>query len=331
MSTDFIGVDAAFIGVDAGGTRTRALLATPDGRVLGRGLASGANAWSSGGSAAEAIASAIASALVGQDPARVAGGCIAVAGGISSVPERAAEVRAGWTAMGLPGSPRIVIDVVAAFASGTTLPRGLVLTAGTGAIAAFVEDGALLRRTGGRGWLVGDEGSAVWLGIEGVRAALLALDGRGPQTSLTELVVSELEVPTDPGVDVPTRITDVVYSQAPAQLGRLAPRVVSAAEAGDAVALGLVESAADQLTEIALTAAGGERPEVIVLGGSILARARPIRERVRAHLLERWPDAALERSASGEAGAVALALRAAGVTVTAVVLERLRSGSDQED
>jgi N-acetylglucosamine kinase-like BadF-type ATPase len=316
MSTDFIGVDA-------GGTQTRALLATADGEVLGRGRGEGANAWSSGGSAAGAISHAIESALAGHAPARVAGGCIAVAGGISSVPERAAEVEEGWSGLGLPGSPRIVIDIVAAYASGTTLPRGLVLTAGTGAIAAFVQDGDLLRRSGGRGWLVGDEGSAVWLGIEGVRAALLALDGRGPRTSLTEAVTSALAVPTDAGVDAATRITDAVYGQPPARLGRLAPRVVAAAEAGDAVALDLVETAAGQLTEIALTAAGEEHPEVIVLGGSVLNRARPIGERVRTNLLARWPDATLERSASGEAGAVALALREAGSAVTPEVLERL--------
>lgn len=320
MSTDVIGVDA-------GGTRTRALLATADGEVRGRGLAEGANAWSSGGSAASAITSAIGAALEGHDPGSVAGGCIAVAGGISSVPERAAEVRQGWAGLGLPGTPRIVIDVVAAYASGTTLPRGLVLTAGTGAIAAIVEEGELRRRAGGRGWLVGDEGSAVWLGIEGVRAALLALDGRGPQTSLTKEVASELGVPTDRAIDVATRITDVAYSQAPAQLGRLAPRVVSVAEAGDAVAKDLVETAAGQLSEIALAAAGEERPEVVVLGGSILTRAQPIGERVRARLLERWPGVALESSASGEAGAVVLALRAGGVVVTAAVLEQLRSGN----
>jgi hypothetical protein len=93
------------------------------------------------------------------------------------------------------------------------------------------------------------------------------------------------------------------------------------------VALDLVETAARQLTEMALAAAGDERPEVIVLGGSILTRAQPIGERVRTRLLERWPGVALHSSASGEAGAVALALRAGGVVVTAAVLERLRSGS----
>ena len=67
----------------------------------------------------------------------------------------------------------------------------------------------------------------------------------------------------------------------------------------------------------------------IVLGGSVLTRARPIAERVRTRLLEQWPDAVLERTASGEAGAVALALRTAGVAVTAAVLERLRRSDER--
>lgn len=315
------------IGVDAGGTRTRAVLATDDGRILGRGQAEGANAWSSGGSAAGAIAAAIETALEGHDPASVAGGCIAVAGAISSVPERAAEVRRRWAGLGLPGSPRIVVDVAAAYASATTLRRGLVLTAGTGAIAAIVEDGELVRRAGGRGWLVGDEGSAVWLGVEAVRAALLALDGRGPETSLRDMVTAALEVPVVRGSDIPTRITDVVYSQAPARLGRLAPAVVAAAEAGDAVARGLVATAGRHLVETATAAAGDEQPTVVVLGGSVLLGARPIGRRVRRDLQARWPTAAVVESASGETGAVALAIRQQGGHVTPALLARLRSGA----
>ncbi len=314
-----------FMGVDAGGTRTRALLATATGEVAGRGLADGANAWSSGGSAAGSITAAIDAALAGHDPAEVVGGCIAVAGGISSVPERAAEVVEGWRALGLPGSPRIVIDVAAAYAAGTTLPRGLVLAAGTGAIAALIDEGELVRRAGGRGWLVGDEGSAVWLGIEAVRAALLALDGRGPDTRLTRVVTTALDVPSDAGVDVATRITDVVYSGAPARLGQLAPQVVAVAESGDAVALGLVEAAGSHLAGTAEAAAGDEVPEVAVLGGSVLVQARPISERVRTQLLARWPEVSIVDAATGEAGAVALAIRQEGGGVTPEVLARLRS------
>ena len=312
-----------FIAVDAGGTRTRALLATVSGEVVGRGTAEGANAWSSGGSAAGAIAEAIGES----DRAAVVGGCIAVAGGISSVPAQAEAVVREWQRSGLPGRPSFVVDVVAAYATGTTLPRGLVITAGTGAIAALVDDGEIVRRAGGRGWLVGDEGSAVWLGIEGVRAALLALDGRGPETSMVETVVTMLGVPTAEDIDVPTRITDEVYSGAPAGLGRLAPEVVRHAQAGDAVALALVERAAKWLGETAIAAAGDERPPIVILGGSVITQAAPIGERVRATLRARWPGVPLVETSSGEAGAAALAIaRHTGTAVSEHVLARLRDG-----
>lgn len=315
-----------FIGVDAGGTRTRVLVATASGEVMGHAAAEGANAWSSGGSAASVIASAMRQALGELDPASVVGGCIAVAGGISSVPEHAARVVDEWQTLGLPGSPLIAIDVAAAYAAGTTIPRGLVLTSGTGAIAALIDDGKLVRRAGGRGWLVGDEGSAVWLGVEGVRAVLLALDGRGPETSLVDAIATEFRLEGD-GVDVPTRITDEVYSGTPASLGRLAPLVVAEAEAGDMVALSLVERAAQQLGETAFAAAHGEQPSVVVLGGSVLTQAAPIGDRVRAMLGTHWPGVPIVETGSGEAGAVALAIaRHTGTPITEAALERLRGG-----
>jgi N-acetylglucosamine kinase-like BadF-type ATPase len=167
----------------------------------------------------------------------------------------------------------------------------------------------------------------VWLGVEAVRAVVQALDGRGPETALTPTVAAELGVPLGAGIDVATRITDAVYSQSPAGLGTLAPHVVAAAEADDAVALGLVEDAVGHLTGTAEAAVGDEDPEVIVLGGSLLIGARSIGDGVRARLSERWPRSAMVEAASGEAGAVSLAIRAYGGTVTPRMLERLRVAS----
>ena len=316
-------MSTVFIGVDAGGTGTRALAATAAGELLGRGRAAGANAWSSGTAPAEAISAAVAEALGGHDPATVAAGVIAAAGAVSSVPEHAAAVTRAWHDLGITTSPRIVLDVVAAYAAGTVMPRGLVLAVGTGSVAALVDEGKLVRRTGGRGWLVGDEGSAVWLGVEGVRAALLALDGRGPATVLSQQVPVPLGV--EKAADVATAITDAVYSQAPAQLGRLAPLVVAAAEGGDAVASSLIDAAADQLVGTAEAAAVDEDPAVVVLAGSLLIRVPAVGGAVRERLASRWPSAAMAEAASAEAGATALAIADhMGVPVTAPVLDALR-------
>lgn len=313
-----------FIGVDAGGTATRALAATADGTVVGRGRTAGANAWSSGTSPAETIGAAVLEALGSRQPASVAAGVIAAAGAVSSVPEQADAVVRAWRGLGLPAAPRIILDVVAAFAAGTPVPRGLVLAAGTGAVAALVDDGQLVRRTGGRGWLVGDEGSAVWLGIEGVRSALLALDGRGPSTVLRSSLPAALGVADH--ADVATAVTDVVYARSPAQLGRLAPLVVDAAGSGDAVAGSIVSNAVEQLVGTGVAAAGGEDPGVVVLAGSLLTRVPSVADRVRAELAQRWPGALITTATSGEAGATALAIRwHRGSAVTEAELERLRS------
>ncbi len=312
------------MGLDAGGTATRALLATASGEVVGRGRAAGANAWSSGTSPAAVISAAAAAALGSHDPASVAGGVIAVAGGVSSVPEQAAAVVRAWRGLGISAEPRIILDVVAAYAAGTVARRGLVLAAGTGAVAALVDDGELVRRAGGRGWLVGDEGSAVWLGIEGVRAALLALDGRGPATTLSAAITDALSV--SPRTDIATAVTDAVYGGSPAQLGRLAPLVVSAAEGGDAVASTLIETAIRHLVGTAEAAAGDEAPGVIVFAGSLLTRVRAVGGRVQQELGSLWPAAELAESASGEAGATALAIRwHSGAAVSPSTLASLRA------
>ncbi len=302
-------MSTVFMGLDAGGTRTRALLATASGEVVGRGQAAGANVWSSGTSPAQAISSAAAEALGSRDPASVAGAVIAVAGGVSSVPEQAAAVIRAWHDLGIPVEPRIILDVVAAYAAGTAAPCGLVLAAGTGAVAALVDDGELVRRAGGRGWLVGDEGSAVWLGIEGVRAALLAIDARGPATTLLDEVPRALGIDGAETLDVATAVTDAVYGGAPAALGRLAPLVVGCAESGDAVARAVVEAAAGHLVGTAIAAAGPTPPPVVVLGGSVLLNAPSIDDRVRSRLKAHWPATRFAEAASGEAGATALAIR----------------------
>lgn len=317
-------MSTVFIGVDAGGTGTRALVASAAGEVLGRGRAAGANAWSSGTAPSEAISEAVAEALGAHDPSTVGAGVIAAAGAVSSVPEHAAAVKRAWHDLGIRARPRIVLDVVAAFAAGTVVSRGLVLAVGTGAVAALVDEGRLVRRAGGRGWLVGDEGSAVWLGVEGVRAALLALDGRGPATALRQLVPKALGV--ESAADVATAITDAVYSGAPAELGRLAPLVVEAAERGDAVASSLIEAAADQLVGTAEAAAADEDPAVVVLAGSLLIRVPAVGGTVRERLASRWPTAAMADAASAEAGATALAIvDHTGTPVSAAVLDALRS------
>ncbi|MBW8484532.1 BadF/BadG/BcrA/BcrD ATPase family protein [Actinomadura parmotrematis] len=176
------------IGIDAGGTKTRCVVLTLGGALAGSGTGPGANP-NSGGDTAGALSTALREALGDLDPGLVIGGAFGIAGaGSAGRPAAVAAARTAWQGLGLRGSPAVVTDIAVAFAGGTTAGQGIVVFSGTGAGAAVINDGAIVQRADGYGWLVGDQGSAVWLGREAVGAALAALDGRATPTVLTESV-----------------------------------------------------------------------------------------------------------------------------------------------
>ncbi|WP_046468451.1 N-acetylglucosamine kinase [Allosalinactinospora lopnorensis] len=297
----------AIIGVDAGGTSTRCVVAALDGTVLGRGRSGGANQHSSPDPEAS-LRAALSGALAAAEGVPVLGAVFGVAGAAGAGHARAAEMAGRvWASLGLPGEPYVTDDIAAAFAAGSAADAGTVLIAGTGAVAGYVRDGALARRCDGHGWLLGDEGSAVWIALRGLRAVLAALDGRGRPTVLCDRLAAALELP--PGER--ERIVDAGYARHPAELGRLAPEVTAAASDGDAVAHDIVAEAADRLlSSLATVAPENVGAAPVVLAGAVLAHG-PVADSVRSGLRDRYgivPQTATE----GALGAAGLALRRAG-------------------
>jgi glucosamine kinase len=342
------------VGVDAGGTTTRCVIATVDGAIIARGRAGGANQRSSAGSPAEALAAALRAActdavtlpdgmLTGVDPSAVAYGVVGAAGAGGAgqaAAQRAAET--AWREVGLAGRVVTATDLEVAFAAGSPSRDGLLLLAGTGAAAASFHDGALRHRCDGYGWLLGDEGGAVWLGREALLAVLAALDGRGTPTSLTATVTGVLldgSPPEDPDAHAQALI-GAAYAGPPAALGRLAPLVSTAALAGDELAGRLVSTAAKRLlsslTAVANRAAAAGRhhsqaeeagspilTNPVVLAGSVLLSPGPVADLVRAGVREHFGVEPRD-ARDGAAGAAALAIAAlTGHAVSAEVHARL--------
>lgn len=322
------------VGVDAGGTTTRCLVATLDGAVVGRGEAGGASQRSSTSRPADPLATALRSALSGVDHRLVAGGVIGVAGAGEAgraVAQDAADT--AWRSVGLPGDVTLVTDLEVAFSAGTARDTGLLLLAGTGAVAAAFRDGALYRRCDGYGWLLGDEGSAVWIGREGLRGVLADLDGRGEPTSLTA-AASALLLPREANeADADDRearaqaLVGAAFAMPPAHLGRLAPLVSAAAEAGDAVARAITDTAIQRLVHALDTVSRDQpSPHTVVLAGSVLLSSGPVSAGVRARVRERF-GAEPASAHDGAAGAAAIAIgRLHGTTVAPGVHARLIGG-----
>ncbi|MFF0154917.1 N-acetylglucosamine kinase [Micromonospora sp. NPDC005203] len=307
--------DALVIGLDVGGTSTRATTLTLTGDRVGTGRAGGGNPTSHGAEqAAVELLTALREALADLDPARVVAGTIGLAGAgrlLADPAGRAAFDRA-WHDAGLRCPYAVYGDALVAYASGSAAADGTVLIAGTGAITAQVHDLRLDRIADGHGWLLGDTGSGFWLGRESVRRLLADLDaGRAPgalaTTVLTKLLGSP-EIAARPRDTVDATI-QAVTRRPPIELAQLAPLVVDAAHHGDPVATALITEAAAHLAESVsrIRPAGAVTP--LVLGGGLLTADTPLAAAVRVEITRHWPDAPLRTAGDGAAAAAWLAAR----------------------
>ena len=257
------------LALDAGGSSTRALVATLDGRPCGRAVAGPGNPTAVGAAAAlAAVRTAASSALAQAGPGEVVSAVLAAAGS-----ERVVAFEDLRRVLDLPPSARFrrASDLLAMYYSAAVEDSGAGLIAGTGSVAARVVDGDLGRVVGGNGWLLGDAGSGFWIGRRVARAVAAALDGTGPATELLAATLETLGLeddrrPREGRPYVLGELVDLVYAQDPVGLARLAPVCFAAAGAGDRVAAEIVSGAQDQLAALLDAVAG---PGPLVVGGSV--------------------------------------------------------------
>ncbi|MGX6603475.1 N-acetylglucosamine kinase [Micromonosporaceae bacterium Da 78-11] len=261
------------VGVDAGGTSSRAVVATTAGRIVGRAGGGPGNPLSAGLSAATEIGLAVRRALSGFDPSDVVAGTLGIAGtSVAGDPAVAAAFAEMWRWAGLTCRMTVTGDVITAFAAGTAAASGVVLIAGTGAIAADIQDHRIARTADGHGWLLGDEGSGRWIGLRAVRAAV-----REWSSPLATLVAAQA------GVGSADELIRWAQGLPLAAIGALTPLVCAADRAGDPTARSIVAEAVARLVgTLGSLDSPADRP--VVLAGGLLAGDTPVRDGVLAVL-----------------------------------------------
>src|SRR5664279_1736033 len=314
------------VGADVGGTSTKVAAVDHLGALLGYAVEPGGNIRSSGGSLTENLSRALTLAVPPERRTDVVGGVLGIAGGgLARATEVSQIARLAWLRAGLPSriEPVVCTDLEIAFADGSDRPDGLMLLAGTGAVACWFANWRVVDRCDGMGWLLGDEGSGVWIGTAALRAVAAHLDGRGPTTALTDLVLGELRQDphrpnTGPDVnpeDPRQELIRLVDDHPPSWFGRFAPPTAAAAAGGDNVASRIVSEAAEALVRSATRAASGREVADVILAGAVLTTAGPVSEAVRLGLAERYA-ATCTVVHSPVVGAIILAGRAAGWAVS---------------
>lgn len=308
-------MSAIIIGIDGGGSRTRAMVADEEGREIVT-VEAGASAVRPGEAerSADVMAELVRDALASCDMTHVTPKVICV--GVAGV-GRDAEREALWQALvGREIADEVVVHTDAMIALDDAFGEGpgLLVVSGTGSVGYGRGPTGAFVRCGGWGPVCGDEGSGAWIGRRALSIVTASHDGREPETALTGGILTAAEV---------NEVSDLIRWAAaatPATLARLAPVVMSVAQAGDLRANSLVTLAVEELVLHARTLArqlfGDERAAVpLALGGGLLSKGTLLRKRLVHRLKTAVPGAVVrEEEVVPVRGAVRGALRFLGAT-----------------
>jgi glucosamine kinase len=305
------------IGIDGGGTKTRAVVADERGRwvadVVGAGSAvRPGQAERSAQVIADIVRDALASCEMTHVRPKVL--CVGVAG-VGRDPEREALWQA-LLARDLADEVVIHTDFAVALDDAFGDGPGVLLISGTGSVAFGRGPTGATARCGGWGPVFGDEGSGAWIGRRALSVVAAASDGREPETALTGAILTAAQV---------NEVQELIAwaaAASPSQLATLAPVVLSVADAGDLRANSIVSLAVEELAlhvrALARRLFGDERAAVpVALTGGNLQRGSVLRKRLEHRLKVAVPGAQLTAQDVDPArGAVRGALRFLGAAAT---------------
>ncbi len=235
---------AAILAIEGGGTRSVAGFYLDD-QLMGEAVAGPSNPLAYGASATAGVIVELAAQLIPADQKDVT-----VLAGIAGVvsAEVARTVAAQLAVSPLLKSVVISTDLHPLLYAHVPDGPGILAISGTGA-SVLVHDGkGAFRRLGGRGTVMGDEGSAYQIAAGALRAVARAEDGVGPQTALQAVLPAHLGL-SDAEALVPWSLTATKQ-----ELAALATCVAEMAKDGDPVARECIRSQAEHLATLVTAA-----------------------------------------------------------------------------
>jgi N-acetylglucosamine kinase-like BadF-type ATPase len=290
------------LGIDGGGSKTVCVLMDDLCQVLGRGESGPSNYQSIGIEATlqsikSAIKNAIEAAII-TNTVKIDAICLGLAG-----VDRAADIEVvkglvkelhnnkslpiNWALQ--PANIVICNDALIALVGGIGQPVGIVVAAGTGSIIFGRNHQGDIKRVGGWGYILGDEGSAYKIAIAGMNAALKSYDGREMPTSLIEGFKQHLDLESIED------LIEVIYRRGwgVKKIAALAPIVDLAAASGDELANNIIDDAVKDLvkaTSIVIDAIfNADSVLEVVTTGSVWRGRCKIHDRFAEAIVKKFP------------------------------------------
>lgn len=272
-----VSVTADLVGIDIGGSKTHGIRTTAAGDVVAEAIVGSANIES----VSEATARTELDRLFGE----IGGsGLDVVAVGSAGINTPAQE---RWLAdlvseRAPQASVLVVHDTRLVLATGE-VDAGIAVICGTGSVAWGRSADGRTARSGGWGYLLGDEGSGWWVTREAVRAILAAADRGRPADPLADALTVSC------GVQTPYDLLGMFYARADRRYWADQARVVfELAAEGSPLCRGIVEAGAAALVEMIGTV--GEHLGLagpVVLGGGLMTHQPMLQDQVRRLLTAR--------------------------------------------
>ncbi len=270
-----------FLGIDGGGSKTRARIRDEAGVLLGEGTAGPGNARLGDLAFIEIIkASRAALATAGleeSDLTRVRAG-FGLAG-TQQDPDRDAIRDRPYPF----ATPVVDTDAYTSYLGAFRGEDGAILILGTGSGGLAVVKGKRLN-VGGWGADIADEGSGLSIGRLAIRKSLWALEGMAPLTPLADDILDEFD-------RKPPNAVIWAGKAIPGDFARFAPRVFDYANKGDVLAIGILEETAAGATMLINRLLELGAPSVAMIGGVFPHLYPWLAKDVQAHLIEPAGDA----------------------------------------
>jgi N-acetylglucosamine kinase-like BadF-type ATPase len=322
-----------FLGVDGGGTHTRALLANDMGEVLGHACVGSTNRnHYPRAQVRDNLRQAFLQAMQNHTNGANLAGIFMGMCGVSTDEDKADILQIVQEIPEIPPAVpvRVENDAWIGLAGGLLGRPGMVLIVGTGSACFGLSQDACSLWVGGWGALADDVGSAPWIGLRALEAAVRCEDGRIDRTLLRDLVFDFLNL------QQPRKFIDRVHNQGLSreELGMLAPKVLEAYQSGDLEAKKIITGAVTELSLLVATVAKNlfhYQPAELILVGGLALSGEPFQNLLIERITHDSPQVSvLQPEMSPAQGAVLEALKAAGITCGTNILANLKKYKSDE-
>lgn len=249
------------IGVDGGGTKTKAALAEMSGKIIKRSVSGPSNPRNIGVDSSVKNISKAVKKLLNKNVRYVYIGIPAV---YEEYKNQIYKIRKGIIREIGFSKIEVSNDQILAFRAGTDEKQGVLAIAGTGSVACAFKNGKKIK-TSGWGWL-NDEGSAIFTGLQVFRNVLKDIDKRGNKTLMTKFLLKELRAKDE--LDILRK----VYSNPTQTLASFSKIADMAALKKDRIAESILKKSAEEIilnTQTVIKQARFKKKFPLVLAGGM--------------------------------------------------------------